>query len=233
MANYASVANLGDPSSLDWQNKNLVEVKAGNGQKWRVHRDAAKAFEGLFGDLIAAGYNPTSSGGFNYRNIRGGNKLSQHAFGTAIDVNAAANPMLARGASVVTDMPANTGELAKKWGLEWGGTWKRPDAMHFEWLGPQGGDLPATVSTTPVMAGKPGAVGGVPAQTVETTPVAPTLADMYANAQAASFTPPTVGDAIANFLQTRATQQQVQAQRDTADMERRRALFGDLGSLYG
>ncbi|MCH4543122.1 M15 family metallopeptidase [Ochrobactrum sp. A-1] len=82
-------------------------------------------------------------------------------------------------------------------------------------------------------SGAAGSLGGVPARTVETTPVAPTLQDMYANAQAATFTPPTVGDAMAGFLQTRAVQQQAQAERDAADMERRRALFSDLAAMYG
>lgn len=136
MANWASVDRLGNPLSPGWQEQNLSWVEPVPGQRWQVYKPAAQAFEGLLKDLSAAGYPIQSSGGFNYRNMRGSDRLSQHAFGTAIDINAATNPMLkSRGQSVVTDLPPNIEELAAKHGLEWGGKWKRPDAMHFEWAG--------------------------------------------------------------------------------------------------
>lgn len=135
MANWASVDRLGNPASADWQAKNLRWIEPVQGQKWQVYSPAADAFNGFLGDLAATGYPLQSSGGFNYRNIRGGDKLSQHAFGTALDLNAATNPRMNRGDAVKTDLPSNVGELAKKWGLEWGGSWKRPDAMHFEYTG--------------------------------------------------------------------------------------------------
>lgn len=126
---------LGDPLSAGWEDQNLVTVAAPNGQSWRVHRLAAPAFTGLINELAANGYELGSSGGFNYRNIRGGNTLSEHAFGNAIDINAAANPM----GGTTSDLPPNIGEIAAKYGLEWGGNWKnRPDPMHFEWTGPNG-----------------------------------------------------------------------------------------------
>lgn len=153
MANWASIERLGNPADPEWQKKNLAWVEPVPGQRWQVYAPAAKAFEGLLGELAAQGYPLKSSGGFNYRNMRGSNKLSQHAFGTAIDVNAATNPMLSRGAQVVTDLPANTAELAKKYGLEWGGNWKRPDAMHFEWVGdPSLGTMIASQEASPPQA---------------------------------------------------------------------------------
>lgn len=139
MANWANVGLLGDPSGQQWQQQNLVTIELPNGQKWQVLKQAEPAFRGLLSDLQAANYDPKSSGGFNYRNIRGGSKLSQHAFGNAIDINAATNPLGSRG----TDMPANIADIAAKHGIEWGGTWKnRPDPMHFEWKG--GGATPAS-----------------------------------------------------------------------------------------
>lgn len=137
MANWASTAALGDPSSPEWQAQNLTWIEPIKGQRWQVYKPAEAAFAGLLGDLVKLGYHPTSSGGYNYRNIRGSDRLSQHAFGTAIDLNAMTN---ARGQSA-TDIP-HAAELAKKWGLEWGGTWKNPDPMHFEYTGggaPAGG----------------------------------------------------------------------------------------------
>lgn len=139
MANYSTVARLGDPSSEAWKRANLTWINQGP-ERWQVYKEAAPAFQGLLNELAASGYTPTSSGGYNYRNIRGGNTLSQHAFGTAIDINAAANALGSRR----TNIP-NAAALAEKYGLEWGGNWKRrPDPMHFEWRGPSaaGGQLP-------------------------------------------------------------------------------------------
>lgn len=132
MANYARVANFGDPLEQDWQKNNLVTVVAPNGQRFVVHKEAAPSFQGLLNDLGKTGYDIKSDGGFNYRNIRGGDTLSQHAFGNAIDINAATNPLGSRA----TDMPPNISDMARSRGLEWGGDWKsRPDPMHFEWTG--------------------------------------------------------------------------------------------------
>lgn len=145
MANYARVANFGDPLEDDWQKKNLVTVVAPNGQKFTVHKDAAPSFQGLLNDLGQSGYDVKSDGGFNYRNIRGSDKLSQHAFGNAIDINAATNPL----GSSKTDLPQNVSELAANRGLEWGGNWQsRPDPMHFEWTG-----KPVTTVNSPAADG--------------------------------------------------------------------------------
>ena len=132
MANFATTDLLGDPSQAAWQQQNLVTVTAPNGQSWQVYKEAAPAFQAFLQELTASGYNPTSSGGFNYRNIRGSNRLSQHAFGAAIDINAATNPL----GGATSDMPADVGQIAAKYGIEWGGNWQgRKDPMHFEWTG--------------------------------------------------------------------------------------------------
>lgn len=145
MANYARVANFGDPLEQDWQKNNLVTVVAPNGQRFVVHKDAAPSFQGLLNDLGQSGYNIKSDGGFNYRNIRGSDKLSQHAFGNAIDINAATNGLGSR----TTDMPSNIADVAANRGLEWGGNWKdRPDPMHFEWTG-----TPVTTVNSPAADG--------------------------------------------------------------------------------
>lgn len=135
MANYATTHTHGDPLAPGWTKDNLTSVKSPSGAEFRVHKDAAESFTGFLAELEGTGYKVNSSGGFNYRNVRGGSRLSQHAFGNAIDINAPANPRMKRGDKVVTDMPANVAEIATKHGLEWGGSWARPDAMHFEWKG--------------------------------------------------------------------------------------------------
>ena len=66
-------------------------------------------------------------GCFNIRKKRGGSTMSLHSWGVAIDVNAAWNcfgcrPQLSAGfVKCFTDN-----------GFDWGGTWRKPDGMHFQ-----------------------------------------------------------------------------------------------------
>jgi hypothetical protein len=227
MANWANVDRLGNPADPAWQRDNLTQIEPVPGQKWQVYKPAADSFNGLLGDLVAAGYKPTSSGGFNYRTIRGSDKLSQHAFGTAIDLNAGANPMLGRGDAVVTDLPPNTADIAKKYGLEWGGTWKRPDAMHFEYVGggqppaasPAGiGDLVAQNQAPSVAPGSPVAPDTPPVATPSGS-----FGDLIASAGGPDF-----GSVIATYLANRQRRDESQQ----ADEIRRQALFGQVGSPF-
>ncbi|RAI00138.1 hypothetical protein DLJ53_20730 [Acuticoccus sediminis] len=108
----------------------LVRISTASGQSAMVNAEHARSFQGLIDDLERQGYQIRSLGGYNNRNIAGTNTLSNHAFGNAIDINPAQNPM---GDRLVTDLPVNVAELARKHGLEWGGSWQsRKDAMHFE-----------------------------------------------------------------------------------------------------
>lgn len=55
--------------------------------------------------------------------------LSRHAYGIAVDVNAATNPY--------GEPPAQDHrliEVMESWGFTWGGRWLVPDGMHFEFL---------------------------------------------------------------------------------------------------
>jgi len=54
-------------------------------------------------------------------------RLSAHAYGIAIDLNAAENP---QGAVPVID--PRVVEIMKRWGFAWGGDFDTPDGMHFE-----------------------------------------------------------------------------------------------------
>ena len=70
--------------------------------------------------------------GYAYRDVRGvPGKLSNHASGTAIDLNATKHPLGALGTFDAAKVPMLRA-LAKKYGLTWGGEWTRPDPMHFE-----------------------------------------------------------------------------------------------------
>lgn len=223
---------FGDPLSPGWEQQNLVTINTPNGQSWRVHKLAAPSFEGLLRDLVAAGYNPTSSGGFNYRTIRGGTALSQHAFGNAIDINAAANPML-KG-QLKTDMPPNTAEIAAKYGLTWGGTWKnRPDPMHFEWRGPNG----QGIKTPP--ANGAGAGPGQPAQgglsfgpTVPALPTTPAgIAGMFGGGGLSMGVP--VDPFAAQMAAQNQQREQAKRDEEEAAQTRRAALLSGVGAMFG
>jgi hypothetical protein len=156
-ANFAATTGaFGTPEQAA---KNLVTVTAPNGATWRVHKNAAAQFQGFINDLYAEDPNLKSGGGYNARRIRGGSGWSAHAFGTAIDINPATNPL----GSTATDLPSDVADLASKWGLKWGGSFQgRKDPMHFE-IGEPAADVAAlnAQGAPRALAGAPGASGTV------------------------------------------------------------------------
>lgn len=71
--------------------------------------------------------------GYCYRPVRNSvNELSNHASGTAIDLNASLHP-LGKSNTFSAEKQAAIRLLCKKYGLRWGGDYKtRKDDMHFE-----------------------------------------------------------------------------------------------------
>ena len=119
----------------------LAVVRAPNGAPVTVSAEDASRFQGLLNDLHTAGIrvDPSQTGGYSPRNIRGTNTPSQHASGRAIDINWTDNPVGGRPGGmddptaqfnvIPTDLARN---LARRHGLEWGGDWRNPDPMHFQ-----------------------------------------------------------------------------------------------------
>lgn len=70
-------------------------------------------------------------GCYNFRSKRLGTSLSQHAYGAAIDIDAAHNPQGKPGGT----MPQAAVDIFVQNGAEWGGSWspKYRDPMHFQW----------------------------------------------------------------------------------------------------
>ena len=58
-----------------------------------------------------------------------GGRLSHHAWGIAIDINAADNAFGTR-----SDLDQRLVEIMERSGFTWGGRWLVPDGMHFEWV---------------------------------------------------------------------------------------------------
>lgn len=86
---------------------------------------------------------------FNYRKIAGTDRISNHSYGLAIDVNPLMNPYLAldgvwypnNGKGYVNREEDKPGMLHEthditlafiERGFAWGGSWERPDYHHFE-----------------------------------------------------------------------------------------------------
>lgn len=136
----------------------LASVQSPSGADVTVNKAAADRFEAFLKALEQAGVkiDPSQTGGYSNRNIRGTNTPSLHATGRAVDVNWRDNP---EGSMPVLkpdtrpfdpnnitpdaegDRPGQTvipAELARalatQHGLKWGGDFqgRSPDPMHFE-----------------------------------------------------------------------------------------------------
>jgi len=108
----------------------------GTDRKMRVAEKVAPLLCGFaadFHDLIE----PIDEGTFDdwayaFRDVRGGTALSNHASGTAIDLNATLHP-LGESDTFTPEQVKIIRLLCKKYGLKWGGVFvHRKDEMHFE-----------------------------------------------------------------------------------------------------
>ncbi len=129
-----------------------------------VHRDLAEDVKERFAELLKihfpiqkvipivyygwddeASMADNNTSGFNYRVILNTDRLSNHSFGRAIDINPAINPyntndgsVVPRGAIYDVKRPGTFIARTKavsiftSKGWEWGGSWTRPDWQHFE-----------------------------------------------------------------------------------------------------
>jgi hypothetical protein len=99
--------------------------------------------DGRWDDELSMEANNTSA--FNYREVTGGGRLSNHAYGRAIDINPFLNPYIKEGlvlpdgakydpsiaGTVTSDHPLVRAFLQLGWA--WGGDWTSPkDYQHFE-----------------------------------------------------------------------------------------------------
>jgi len=138
-------STAGEPNA----NPQLAQVTSKSGRKANVSKDYASKFQGFVNDLENTGYNIKDMGGYNMRrNVNNPSKWSKHAFGAALDINAASNP----NRSTQTDLPPETGQLAQKWGLGWGMNWNSvKDPMHFSAAKEEGGS--ETMGASPIQGG--------------------------------------------------------------------------------
>ena len=80
-------------------------------------------------------YLKRTGGTFNWRNIAGTNRLSNHSFGAAIDINTQYSNYWKWDGSVTwkNQIPMEIVEIFEKYGFIWGGKWYHYDTMHFEY----------------------------------------------------------------------------------------------------
>ncbi len=130
----------------DWEKKNIVPVEIPQlagvpgmlpSGKIRFHRLAVKQLQQLFTDWENEGLKDlvlTWAGSYVPRFVRGSRtSLSNHAFGSAFDINVVWNglgqvPALVGERGSVRELV----EIANKNGFYWGGHFSRLDGMHFE-----------------------------------------------------------------------------------------------------
>lgn len=94
------------------------------------NRDLITPLNTAIGNVIDRGLSSeirTWDGCFNIRKKRGGNSISLHSWGIAIDINAAWNRF--------GQAPTMSKALVKCFvdaGFDWGGRWVKPDGQHFQ-----------------------------------------------------------------------------------------------------
>lgn len=138
----------GNPEKIfvtdSWATDNLVKVslgplanlKPGVKSTW-LHKLVAPKFLHLLEELEKANCLKdilTFDGGYAGRFMRGRpGKLSSHAFGSAIDLNARWNPLGSPGAKKGEQgYMGNVAAVAELNGFAWGGRFSRCDMMHLE-----------------------------------------------------------------------------------------------------
>jgi hypothetical protein len=118
----------------------LTDLTTKSGKTYQVATSLAPKFKGFVGDLEKTGYNIKSIGGWRKAGSGGGSGPPDpdydkgryhHPYGASVDINPVQNPYRPDG-KLITDFPQNINDIAKKWGLGWGGNWRSSkDTMHF------------------------------------------------------------------------------------------------------
>jgi hypothetical protein len=127
----------GWPASKDPEDIGIVSKRVpGTGLKLRVADPVAPlliAFARDFhNDVEPINEGQLDDWGYAFRDIRGATTLSNHASGTAIDLNAIQHPLGAEN-TFSEEQSRTIRRLCRKYGLRWGGDYRnRKDEMHFE-----------------------------------------------------------------------------------------------------
>lgn len=143
-------ANGDGQADAKWEAENLITIRPPYSMVWswsqqpvrtiRLHKKCADRFANALAD-VGNVYSPEQlnlyqldqcGGGYNFRLMRGINRLSVHAYGAALDLAPEKNWLGRKWDGELGMMPQQVVEIFYSHGLRWGGLWPRPDAMHFE-----------------------------------------------------------------------------------------------------
>jgi len=141
---YGNPRGNGGTVCPKWFDENIVHVKVpfamhmGSDKIWNIsiHRKCAASLLTVLQRVttpILQRNDPKDNefdGSFCFRKMRGGNNLSMHSWGCAIDLDAANNPLGSHKFRFTADHPWVKEFKAEGW--TWGGEWTSPDAMHFQ-----------------------------------------------------------------------------------------------------
>lgn len=119
-----------------WERAHVVAAEVPILGRVRCHRGVIGALEGALGELAGSGLaalvdRAGYAGCHHPRLIAPGGGVSRHAWGVALDLNAADNPT-GTGSSPDPRLV----EVMERWGFTWGGFWLHPDPAHFEYVAP-------------------------------------------------------------------------------------------------
>ncbi|MEA3055709.1 MAG: hypothetical protein QOD30_1141, partial [Actinomycetota bacterium] len=128
----------GDAVTLDpsWVGRNIASERMPGLGTVVCARAILAPLRGALTEVVRAGLGGglgRYGGCYAPRLIRGGDSggaLSRHSFGMAVDVNITNNSFGGR-----VSMDPRIVAIFRRWGFAWGGTWVRPDGMHFEYHG--------------------------------------------------------------------------------------------------
>jgi hypothetical protein len=120
--------------SRAWVRENIRWVHLPVLGRFQCHRLVVPMVRGAVDELVRRGLDDEIHGFAGCYSPRFANRdpgagISHHAWGVAIDINAAENPL---GAEPTLDR--RVVEVFERWGFTWGGRWLVPDGMHFEFL---------------------------------------------------------------------------------------------------
>jgi len=118
-----TTVKLPTPMPLGWNRRQYAT-------RVRVNQAIADVVEETLRDLASLGAwakLQTYDGGYIFRLTRGGSKLSMHGLGGALDFDAPWNRLGQK-----PTMDREVVRIFRHHGWTWGGQWKRPDGMHFQ-----------------------------------------------------------------------------------------------------
>lgn len=117
-------AVLPKPLKIGWLDSSIM--------RFSCHKVLEDVFTSVFAEIHRRGLwdeLETFDGCYNDRTVTRSQKVSTHAWGASVDLNAATNRLGAR-----PTMNQKIVAIFKDHGFTWGGDWSRPDGMHFQYV---------------------------------------------------------------------------------------------------